>query len=157
VDIFRFVFLVVCLFFFCTIILFFAKMRVDNFDILLYIILQWDMTTMFIDNWQTQLRKGMLDIVIMNLLSHGPYHGYEMVRLLKKIQGLKMREGNVYPILARLEQDLLIESYTESSNDGPPRKYFKLTAAGGEILSQMNLHWDQMISSISHVKKGDFE
>ncbi len=112
---------------------------------------------MFIENWQTQLRKGILDIVIMNLLSHGPCHGYEMVRQLKKIQGLKMREGNVYPILARLEQDLLIESYTESSNDGPPRKYFKLTVVGVEILNQMNQHWEQMIGSISHVKKGDFE
>lgn len=112
---------------------------------------------MYIGNWQTQLRKGLLDIVIMNLLSHDPYHGYEMVQQLKKIQGLKMREGNIYPILARLEQDGLIESYTESSSDGPPRKYFRLTPAGADILNQMNSHWQQMIDSIHHVKKGDFE
>ena len=60
---------------------------------------------MYVDNWQTQLRKGMLDIVILNLLSHGPCHGYEMVQQLKKVHGLKMREGNIYPILARLEQE----------------------------------------------------
>jgi len=110
---------------------------------------------MYIDNWQTQLRKGILDIVIMNLLSHGPCHGYEMVRQLKKNQGLKMREGNIYPILARLEQESLIESYTESSSDGPPRRYFKLTPAGVEILNQMNLHWEQMIGSIHQVRKGE--
>jgi PadR family transcriptional regulator, regulatory protein PadR len=112
---------------------------------------------MYIDNWQTQLRKGLLDVVIMNLLSHGPCHGYEMVQQLKKIQGLQMREGNIYPILVRLEQDSLVKSYTESSSDGPPRKYFKLTSAGIEILGRMNLHWEQMVNSIDHVKKGDFE
>lgn len=112
---------------------------------------------MFIENWQTQLRKGILDVVIMNLLSHGPCHGYEMVRQLKKIQGLTMREGNIYPILARLEQDGLIENYTESSSDGPPRKYFRLTGAGREILGQMNQHWEQMIDSITQIRQGGIE
>jgi PadR family transcriptional regulator PadR len=115
------------------------------------------MQTMYIDNWQTQLRKGLLDVVIMNLLSHGPCHGYEMVRQLKKIQGLQMREGNIYPILVRLEEESLIKSYTQSSTDGPPRKYFELTQAGMEILDQMNLHWKQMIESICHVRKGVFK
>ena len=111
---------------------------------------------MYIDNWQTQLRKGMLDIVILNLLSHGACHGYEMVQRMKRIEGLKIREGNVYPILARLQQDGLIESYTQQSSDGPPRKYFKVTSTGTEILNQMNAHWEQMINSIQHVRKGDF-
>jgi len=112
---------------------------------------------MYIDNWQTQLRKGTLDIVILNLLAHGPCHGYEMVQRMKKIKGLKIREGNVYPILARLEEEKLVENYTEPSADGPPRKYFKLTDAGKEILEQMNGHWEQMIDSIQHVRKGDFQ
>ena len=112
---------------------------------------------MYIDNWQTQLRKGMLDVVILNLLSHGPCHGYEMVQRMKKIEGLKIREGNVYPILARLQEERLIESYTQQSSDGPPRKYFKVMKAGIETLNQMNTHWEQMIGSIQHVRKGDFE
>ena len=98
----------------------------------------------------------MLDIVILNLLSHGSCHGYEMVQRMKRIEGLKIREGNVYPILARLQQDGLIESYTQQSSDGPPRKYFKVTSTGTEILNQMNVHWEQMIDSIQHVRKGDF-
>ncbi|MHC4881000.1 MAG: PadR family transcriptional regulator [Planctomycetota bacterium] len=112
---------------------------------------------MYIDNWQTQLRKGMLDIVILNLLRYGPCHGYEMVQRMKKIEGLKIREGNVYPILARLEEEKLVENYTEPSADGPPRKYFKLTNTGNEILEQMNGHWEQMIDSIQHIRKGDFQ
>ena len=111
---------------------------------------------MYVDNWQTQLRKGTLDIVILNLLRHGACHGYEMVQRLRKINGLKIREGNVYPILARLQQETLVESYIEPSADGPPRKYFKLTAEGLAILADMNSHWEQMIDSIQHVRKGEF-
>jgi len=112
---------------------------------------------MYVDNWQTQLRKGMLDIVILNLLSHGACHGYEMVQRLRKIEGLVIREGNIYPILARLEQEKLVESYTQNSTDGPPRKYFRMTEAGSETLGSMNGHWEQMIASIETVKKGDFK
>ena len=111
---------------------------------------------MYVDNWQTQLRKGMLDIVILNLLSHGPCHGYEMVQRMRKIQGLKIREGNVYPILARLQEESLVESYTQPSTDGPPRKYFKLTDSGIKTLIEMNTHWEQMIDSIQCIRKGDF-
>ena len=111
---------------------------------------------MYVDNWQTQLRKGVLDIVILNLLSHGPSHGYEMVQRLRRIEGLEIREGNVYPILTRLEQEELVEGYKQTSKDGPPRKYFKLTQAGAQTLLDMNRHWEQMITSIEKVRKGDF-
>lgn len=109
----------------------------------------------YIDNWQTQLRKGMLDIVIMNLLSHAPCHGYEMVQQMKKITGLKIREGNVYPILSRLQEEGLIESYTQAGSDGPPRKYFKVTAAGWQTLDDMNSHWEQILQSIRTIQKGE--
>lgn len=109
---------------------------------------------MNLNNWQTQLRKGLLDIVILNLLQHGKYHGYDMVRTLKQIDGLKIREGNIYPILARLQTDGLVTSCTEASRDGPPRKYFKLTELGETTLADMNAHFDQIIESILHVRKG---
>ena len=68
-------------------------------------------------NWRTQLRKGLLELVVLNLLEHGRYHGYEMVQKLKRIEGLKIREGNIYPILARLQIDGLVKSNTEPSED----------------------------------------
>lgn len=109
---------------------------------------------MDLNNWQTQLRKGLLDIVILNFLRHGRCHGYEMVQALKRTEGLKIREGNIYPILARLQTDGLVESSTEVSTDGPPRKYFKLTELGRENLADMNAHWDRIIESIRLIRKG---
>lgn len=112
---------------------------------------------MNLNNWQTQLRKGLLDIVVLNLLQHGRYHGYEMVQALKQRAGLNIREGNIYPILARLQTDGLVTSYSEASRDGPPRRYFKLTELGQKTLADMNAHWDQIIESIQHIRKGAYK
>ena len=77
---------------------------------------------MSLNNWQSQLRKGLLDTVILNLLGKGRCHGYEMVQSLKQITVLRIREGNIYPILARLETHGLAKCSQEPSLDGPPRK-----------------------------------
>ena len=109
---------------------------------------------MNLNNWQTQLRKGLLDIVVLNVLRHGRRHGYEMVQALKALDGLKIREGNIYVILARLQADGLVTSCSEPSRDGPPRKYFELTETGKKYLDDMNYHWDQITTSIEHIRKG---
>ena len=109
---------------------------------------------MNLDNWQIQLRKGLLDIVVLNLLRHGRRHGYEMVQTLKKIDGLNIREGNIYPILARLQTDGLVTSESETSRDGPPRKYFNITNSGREVLDNMNTHWNRIIDSIELIREG---
>ena len=110
--------------------------------------------TVNLDNWRVQLRKGLLEIVVLNLLRHGQRHGYEMVQALGRMQGLTMRQGNIYPVLARLQTDGLVTSHAEASPDGPPRRYFKLTEAGRDMLADMNLHWDQIIESIQNVRGG---
>jgi len=109
---------------------------------------------MNLENWQTQLRKGLLDIVVLNLLNRGPSHGYEMVQTMKHIEGLQIREGNIYPVLARLQTDGLVTSYSQPSVDGPPRKYFQLTQAGQRALEDMNKHWEQIIRSMESIRKG---
>ncbi|MHC4647395.1 MAG: PadR family transcriptional regulator [Planctomycetota bacterium] len=109
---------------------------------------------MNLDNWETQLRKGLFDILILNLLKHGRRHGYEMVQALKQNQKLKMREGSIYPILARLQTDGLVTSSSVTSRDGPPRRYFRLTKTGQKTLDEMNAHWDEVVDSIRSVRKG---
>ena len=77
-----------------------------------------------------------------------------IVQKLKKIDGLRIREGNIYPILARLQTDSLVRCESEPSRDGPPRKYFKLTKSGQEVLSNMNTHWNLIIESIDLIREG---
>ena len=109
---------------------------------------------MNLNNWQSQLRKGLLDTVILNLLAKGRCHGYEMVQSLKQITALRIREGNIYPILARLETDGLATCHQEPSRDGPPRKYYEITKLGQETVAQMNGHWDELTQSMQTIRKG---
>ena len=108
---------------------------------------------MNLDNWQVQLRKGLLELVVINLLSRRKLHGYQMVQILKRIQGLSIREGNIYPILARLQMDGLVASSQERSPDGPPRKYFNLTEKGKTVQAHMNTHWDHIVVQVDAIRK----
>jgi PadR family transcriptional regulator PadR len=112
---------------------------------------------MNLNNWQTQLRKGLLELVILNMLSKDTCHGYQMVQVLKTIEGMKIREGNIYPILARLGTDGVIQSEKKPSPDGPPRKYYELTAKGKETLIEMNGHWEMIQQSIEQIRKGNIQ
>ena len=109
---------------------------------------------MDLNNWKTQLRKGLLEMVVLNLLQNGKIHGYEMVQKLKRLDGLKIREGNIYAILARLRIDGLVKGDEEASEDGPPRRYFKLTRQGRNVLEDMNSHWDTIKNGLKIVMRG---
>lgn len=105
-------------------------------------------------NWRTQVRKGLLEMVLMNLLGQGESHGYEMVQRLRQLKGLEIREGNIYAVLARLQIDGLVSTYTMASTDGPRRKYYKLTKAGEQVLDRMNEHWAEVTEGIDQTTSG---
>ena len=110
---------------------------------------------MNLTNWKIQLRKGLLELVVLNLLANRRHYGYEMVQLLKAIDGLTIREGNIYPILARLKTDRLVTIEKEASPDGPARNSYGLSSEGKKILKQMNTHWKNLILSIENAAKGE--
>ncbi len=95
-------------------------------------------------NWKTQVRKGFLDLCILNHLGAKEFYGYDLVQQLKKGEGTTMREGIIYPVLARLQEDGLVTSVKRPSNSGPPRKYYQITKDGRAALNEMNAHWRDM-------------
>ena len=111
------------------------------------------MATLTYDNWTTQLRKGLLELAILNALGPGALYGYEIVRQLADVDGLVITEGTVYPILSRLRNDNYVETYIEESPEGPPRKYYRLTARGRDELRRMNDHWERLNQSIAQLRK----
>ena len=104
-------------------------------------------------NWTTQLRKGLLELAILNSLGGNALYGYEIVRRLGDIDGLVISEGTVYPILSRLRNENLVETFIEESPEGPPRKYYQLTARGREALRRMNGHWERLHEAIGGLRK----
>ena len=93
--------------------------------------LRFKESDMDFNNWRTQLRKGLLEMAVINLLQNGKIHGYEMVQKLKQLKGLKIREGNIYAILGRLRIDGVVKSSEGSTENGPPRNFFELTKKDG--------------------------
>lgn len=96
------------------------------------------------DNWTTQLRKGLLELCIVNLLAKGELYGYDLVKRLAQIPGLVVTEGTVYPLLSRLKKSGLVVTRLEESTSGPARKYYALAPQGREILTMMNAYWDDL-------------
>ena len=68
-------------------------------------------------------------------------------------RGAAIREGIVYPILARMQEDGLITSEVRPSNSGPPRKYYRITTQGRHALREMNAYWDQMVAALQVAAK----
>ena len=94
------------------------------------------MNDKFFDNWTNQLRKGMLELCILNDIRNREMYGYEIVRTLRRIEGLIISEGAIYPILSRLKRQGLVETSIQESSSGPARKYYKLTQRGEQMVSR---------------------
>lgn len=110
------------------------------------------MDTEFTDNWATQLRKGMLELCILNAIRGGSIYGYDIVRMLRKVDGLVISEGTVYPILSRLKREGLVRTTIQDSSEGPPRKYYEVTPRGQQVLSTMNRHWENIKTGVDSLR-----
>jgi PadR family transcriptional regulator PadR len=103
-------------------------------------------------SWTTQLRKGALELAILHALTGDRLYGYDIVRILRRYDGLMIADGTVYPILSRLKADGLVRTTIEDSPDGPPRKYYELTDAGRGTLAEMNQAWEALVSSVEELR-----
>lgn len=103
------------------------------------------------ENWEAQLRKGCLEMVILAALWQGRLYGLEILRSLEQRKQLALAEGTLYPILARLRSDGLLEAEWVEAEAGHPRKYYQLTALGRRRTREMARSWNTFSSSISEL------
>ena len=101
--------------------------------------------------WITQLRKGLLEFCILNVLAHGEGYGYELVQRLEALAELAVTESTVYPILARLRKDGYLKVRVGPSPGGPRRRYFSLTALGRRRAREMKEYWNELYLSIDRL------
>ncbi|MCC6697185.1 MAG: PadR family transcriptional regulator [Candidatus Hydrogenedentes bacterium] len=105
-----------------------------------------------IDNWTTQLRKGLLELCIVNLLAQGELYGYDLVKQLAEVRGLVVTEGTIYPLLSRLRKLGLVTTRLVESSSGPARRYYALTPAGLRLRATMNAYWKELMRGIEHLQ-----
>jgi len=96
----------------------------------------------------TQLRKGILELAVMGALYHERHYGYSLIRVLSENSSISLKEGTIYPILARLDRDGLVRSGWVESDQGPPRKYYTLTSSGRQLFDELNQEFDLLVSLV---------
>ncbi len=92
-----------------------------------------------------QLKKGALEIVVLKIISEEDVYGYELIKKLEMYseQYFSLKEGSLYPILYRLEDKKMLESYQKSFEGERriPRKYYRITQTGLEWLEKAMDEW----------------
>ena len=94
------------------------------------------------------LRRGVLEYCVMALLEGEERYGFDLVRELATWEGMKTGEGTLYPLLARLRRDELLESRWHESPSGPPRRYYRLTDEGRDALARFRVEWTQFSAAV---------
>jgi len=102
-----------------------------------------------IANTEAQMRKGVLELCILLVLSKGGemYASDILVALKKHL--LLVVEGTLYPLLNRLKSGDFLDYRWEESQSGPPRKYYRVTAKGKVAASTLLTHWNSLAKTIT--------
>jgi PadR family transcriptional regulator PadR len=91
------------------------------------------------ESLQVQLKKGVLEMCVLALLSNGDNYAYDIASRMADAVG--MGEGTVYPLMRRMQNEGLVTTYLVESASGPPRKYYKLTKTGALALKSQIADW----------------
>lgn len=106
-------------------------------------------------SWLTQIKKGLLELCILNLLDKQSMYGYQIVKYLRDIPGLVATEGTIYPLLGRLKREGLVTTSFRESPSGPVRKDYELSAEGKKRLREINRIWEDISSAIDELISRD--
>lgn len=104
--------------------------------------------------WETQLRKGLVELAVLATLVDGEAYGYGIVERLRGLEGLEFTESTVYPVLARLARDGSLAIRAERSPSGPMRRYYRLTPEGERRLWEMRRGWRTVSDSLATLLEG---
>lgn len=109
------------------------------------------MNIIFVEKWKSQVKKGTLTFIVLNVLRDKEFYGYEFIEEVKKLTQIEIAEGTFYPLMNRLKKEGLVTSKWVEQESGIPRKYFTLTETGKETLETMQTYWADLASSIKKI------
>jgi PadR family transcriptional regulator, regulatory protein PadR len=106
---------------------------------------------MDLENTKAQMRKGILEYCILSVLSRSSCYASDIIKELKEVKVIVV-EGTLYPILTRQKNAGLLSYRWEESQQGPPRKYYELTADGRSYLDELDRSWRELVESVSLIR-----
>ncbi len=100
-----------------------------------------------------ELKKGSAELVILALVEHRPRHGYELSDLIETQSGgaVRFTVTSLYPLLYRLERRGWIQGRWVEKAGQRRRRYYRLTAAGRQVLAEQRRGWERFVAAINRI------
>ena len=96
-----------------------------------------------------QLKKGTLELCVLSLLSKADMYGFELVGTIAP--QIEISEGTIYPLLKRIKDDGYVTTYLRESQEGPPRKYYRITPQGKVKTDTLKTEWQNLVTGINKI------
>ena len=107
--------------------------------------------------FQKELSAGTVALVLLAVLGQAtePMYGYQIAKRLEQGGGLLSgKQSALYPVLRNLDGAGLLASEVEPSVAGPPRRYYRITDQGREVLRDWRESWTQTRDFVDHLLQG---
>ena len=104
--------------------------------------------------YEQQMKKGVLEMLVLQLLSEKEKYGYQLISELKeKSQGMfLLKEGTLYPVLYRMEDDgLVVSRWSEPKGKEVSKKYYRLAEEGKDALTGLRNLWETFSCTVDSI------
>src|SRR4051794_31059483 len=101
----------------------------------------------------TEMLKGVLEGIVLAILSVRPAYGYEITAWLREQGFSDIAEGTVYALLVRFERRGFVAVDKVPSEKGPPRKVYSLNAQGREYLDEFWKTWSFLAERLERLRE----
>lgn len=106
------------------------------------------------DKYERQMKKGVLDMLVLRLLQSEAKYGYQIIQEMKERSGetFLLKDGTLYPILYRLEDDgLVVSRWSGAVGKQVPRKYYEITEEGKQALAKIEDVWQRISDGVRKI------
>jgi|ERR687887_2215674 transcriptional regulator len=100
--------------------------------------------------------QGTLDMLILQILSLEPAHGYAIAQRIEQISrhAVQVNQGSLYPALHRLEQKRWLQAQWRESETGREAKFYSLTRTGRKQLALEKQSWERLAGAVRLIFEG---
>jgi PadR family transcriptional regulator PadR len=96
------------------------------------------------------IRKGLLEFLVLKIVAGDQVYAADILARLRDTE-FATQEGTLYPLLSKLRRAGLLDYQWVESEAGPPRKYYRLTAAGRAWLGELTAYWKTLHDTVERM------
>lgn len=104
----------------------------------------------------SQIRKGIAEgAALAALASCDEMYALQLGKVLRQHGGIIGGEGTLYPLLARMHKQGWVADSWQPGSGGPPRRCYRITAAGRQALAEFEEFWNPLVSGVDLLLKSN--